>query len=221
MPEILPGLHLVEGIDPADDTTHVYLLQNRDKTWTMVDAGMRGAEDGIFAYLDRVGIPTTSISKILITNLHPDHVGALARMAETTHARTYAHWIEAAYLAHRPRYDRVESTEKPFTVDEELKDGDRIDAGRGVIAYHTPGNTPGHTSYYEPDRALLFCGDLFVVSGARQVSVSPLDPAPQALTSKISARRMARLHVTYLLSYHGGPILQRSDSPVARAVARG
>ncbi|MGI0156065.1 MAG: MBL fold metallo-hydrolase, partial [Thermoplasmata archaeon] len=132
----------------------------------------------------------------------------LKPLANRTHAKTFAHWIEAAYIAIDPAYEGPGMPPaEPFTVDETLKDGDTVDAAGGLIAYHTPGHTPGHTSYYQPERKLLFSGDLFFVDGDK-VSLTPAEFTHHRPTALISARRMNQLAVDSLLSYHGGPVLK-------------
>jgi len=217
--EILPGVHQVEGLDPPDYTTHVYLVKDSGDTWTMIDTGLPGAHSAILAYLARIGVEPTAVKRILITHLHRDHVGSLKYLAERTKARTFSHWIEAAYLARHPPYDRGTPLEEPVEIDEEFKDGESINAAGGVIAYHTPGHTPGHTAYYHSGRRLLFCGDLFVVEGG-EVLLSPPGPTHHLPTVQISARRIGRLPVDSLLTYHGGPILADGGSAM-RALTDG
>jgi len=209
MPEILPGIHQVDGVDPSPDfSTHVYLVKDRGSTWTLIDTGLPGAHAAIERYMAQQKIDPTSVKKILLTHLHRDHVGSLKPMANRTHAKTYAHWIEAAYIACDPPYAGPGTPPaEPFSVDETFKDGDTIDAAGGLIAYHTPGHTPGHTSYYQPERKLLFSGDLFFVNGEK-VSLTPDEYTHHPTTALISARRMNQLSVDSLLSYHGGPILK-------------
>ncbi len=209
MAEILPGVHQVEGVDPSPEfSTHVYLVKDKGASWTLIDTGLPGAHAAIEKYLALHRIEPTAVKKILLTHLHRDHVGALKAMANRTHAKTYAHWIEAAYIACDPPYDGPGTPPaEPLRVDETLKDGDTIDAAGGLIAYHTPGHTPGHVSYYQPERKLLFSGDLFFVMGERVV-LTPSDYTLHRPTALISARRMNQLSVDSLLSYHGGPILQ-------------
>ena len=213
MAEILPGVHMVEGVDPSPDfSTHVYLLKDKGATWTLLDTGLPGAHAAIEAYLAKHKIEPTSIKKILLTHLHRDHTGSLKAMSNRTHAKVFAHWIEAAYIACDPPYVGPGSPPaEPFTVDETLKDGDTLDAFGGLIAYHTPGHTPGHTSYYQPERKLLFSGDLFFVDG-ETVSLTPEEYTHHHATALISARRMNQLAVDSLLTYHGGPVLKNGGA---------
>ncbi len=219
MAEILPGVHMVEGVDPSPDfSTHVYLLKDKGATWTLIDTGLPGAHAAVEAYLARHKIEPTSIKKILITHLHRDHVGSLKELAAKTRAKTFAHWIEAAYIAVDPPYDGPGTPPaEPFVVDETLKDGDTVDAAGGLIAYHTPGHTPGHTAYYQPEHRRLFSGDLFFGEGDGAILTVP-DYTHHSPTALISARRMAQLSIDSLLTYHGGPILKDGGKAV-RAVA--
>ncbi len=216
MTEILPGIHVIDGIDPDPSfTTHVYLVRDVGATWTLIDTGLPGASEKVAAYLQKIRVEPSAIKKILITHLHLDHTGSLKALAGLTRARTFAHWIEAAYLAERPKYAGPGMPPaEPFHVDETLKDGDEIDAAGGLIAYHTPGHTPGHLTFYQPTRKLLFSGDLFF--GAEQgIGLSPPEHTLHTPTAQISARRMGQLAVSSLLTYHGGPFLQ-DGGPVLR-----
>ena len=213
MTEILPGVHLVDGVDPSPDfTTHVYLVKDKGASWTLIDTGLPGSDAKIFAYLAKIKVDPTAVKKVLLTHLHRDHVGSLTEVHAKTHARTFAHWVEAAYIAGDPKYDGPGVPPAvPFTVDEAFKDGDSIDAAGGLIAYHTPGHTPGHVSYYQPERKLLFSGDLFFGDGEKVILTVP-DFTHHTPTAKISARRMGQLSIDSLLTYHGGPVLKNGGA---------
>jgi glyoxylase-like metal-dependent hydrolase (beta-lactamase superfamily II) len=219
MTEILPGVHLIDGIDPSPDfTTHVYLVKDKGASWTLIDTGLPGSYEKVAAYLGKIHVDPHAIKKILLTHLHLDHVGALRATAKATGARTFAHWVEAAYIAQKPKYDGPGSPPaEPFHVDEVLKDGDAVDAAGGVLAYHTPGHTPGHTSYYQAERKLLFSGDLFFGADSG-VTLTPPEYSHHIPTAQISARRMSQLSVDSLFTYHGGPVLSGGGAAVRKLV---
>ncbi len=209
MAEIVAGVHLVEGVDPSPDfSTHVYLLKDKGNSWTLLDTGLPEAHHAILAYLAKIHVEPSSIKKILLTHLHRDHTGSLRAMAEATRARTFAHWLEAAYIAQKPAYDGPGAPPaEPFTVDETLKDGDTVDAAGGLIAYHTPGHTPGHVAFYQAERKLLFSGDLFFGNG-QELVLTPKEFTHHLPTAQVSARRMSQLATESLFTYHGGPFLK-------------
>jgi glyoxylase-like metal-dependent hydrolase (beta-lactamase superfamily II) len=207
MPELLPGVHQVEGIDPSPDfSTHVYLLKDKGPTWTLLDTGLPGSDKAILAYLAKIKVEPTAIKRILLTHLHGDHTGNLKRMVELTHARTFSHWLEAAFIAHRPKYDGPGmAPPDPVVIDEVLKDGDPVDAAGGLIAYHTPGHTPGHVSYYQTERKILFTGDLFFGAGPEEVVLTVPEYTFHTPSAQVSARRVGQLSIDALMTYHGGP----------------
>ncbi len=220
MAEILPCVHMVEGVDPSPDfSTHVYLVKDKGASWTLIDTGLPGSEVPIAKYLAKIHVDPTSIHRILLTHLHRDHTGGLRKMIELTHARTFSHWIEAAYIAGHPKYDGPGSPPlDPVTIDEPLKDGDTIDAGGGLTLFHTPGHTPGHVSFYQTERKLLFSGDLFFGHGAGLILTVP-EFTHHTPTAQISARRVANLSVESVLSYHGGPVLRGGGKAIREAIA--
>jgi glyoxylase-like metal-dependent hydrolase (beta-lactamase superfamily II) len=221
MTEILPGVHLIDGIDPSPDfSTHVYLVKDKGASWTLIDTGLPGAHEKVEEYLGKIHVDPHAIKKILITHLHRDHVGSLKPLAKATGARTFAHWLEAAFIAEQPKYDGPGMPPaEPFRVDEVLKDGDTVDAAGGLVAYHTPGHTPGHTAYYQAERKLLFSGDLFF--GAEVgVQLTTPDFTHHTPTAQVSARRMSQLSVESLFTYHGGPVLKDGGAAVRRVVEK-
>jgi glyoxylase-like metal-dependent hydrolase (beta-lactamase superfamily II) len=222
MTEILPGIHQVDGVDPAPDfATHVYLVKDKGESWTLIDTGLPGTAPKIESYLKKQNIPVSGIRSILITHLHRDHVGSLKEMISKTRAKTYSHWIEAAYIAMDPPYDGPGTPPaEPVHIDEKFKDGDRFDLAGGVVAYHTPGHTPGHTSYYLPDRKILFAGDLFFGAGANDLALTPKEYTHHTLTAQISAHRMSELPITSLLPYHCGPFVTEGSARVKALVKK-
>jgi glyoxylase-like metal-dependent hydrolase (beta-lactamase superfamily II) len=218
--EILPGIHQVDGVDPAPDAfTHVYRVKDKGDSWTLIDTGLPGSAPKVEAYLKKHGLSPGSIRSIFLTHLHLDHVGSLKEMIAKTHARTYAHWIDAAYINMDPPYDGpgMHPTEA-VDVDEKFKDGDRFDLAGGMVAYHTPGHTPGHTCFYLPDRKILFAGDLFFAGGPNELSLTPPQYTLHLPTAQVSAQRVAGLAITALLPYHAGPYLTEGGEKVKSLV---
>jgi glyoxylase-like metal-dependent hydrolase (beta-lactamase superfamily II) len=212
MTEILPGIHQVDGIDPSPDfSTHVYLVKDKGSDWALIDTGLPGSDSGILRYLEKHQISPTSVRSILITHLHNDHTGSLKRLQATTRAKTYAHWLESAWIAGSPKYDGPGSPPSdPTSVDVKLRDEAALDIAGGLVAYHTPGHTPGHTAYFLPARKILFSGDLFF--GTPKLSLTTPQYTQHLQSAQISARRVDELAPESILSYHGGPFLTGAAS---------
>ena len=140
-------------------------------------------------------------------------------MAGLTKARTYAHWLEAAFIAIDPPYDGPGTPPaEPFVVDERLKDGDTVDSAGGLTVFHTPGHTPGHVAYYQRERRILFSGDLFFGEGKGIVLTVP-DFTHHTASALVSARRVAELSVDSVLTYHGGPVLRGGTAAIRAMLA--
>ena len=128
------------------------------------------------------------IKRIILTHAHADHAQAAnevkkrASISSDSRAKTYAHWIDSAFLAHSPPYHglptlsnyeellqkngwTIEDTIKkfgkldvdPIFVDGQLDDGDMI---KSLKVIHTPGHTPGHISLYSEEQSTLFGTDI-------------------------------------------------------------
>jgi glyoxylase-like metal-dependent hydrolase (beta-lactamase superfamily II) len=220
MAEILPGVHMVEGVDPSPDfSTHVYLVKDTGSRWALIDTGIPGSDKAILAYLKKIEVAPSSVTSILVTHLHNDHTGNLKRLKEATGATTYAHWLESAWIAGHPKYDGPGvAPEHPTQVDVKIRDESNLDIAGGVIAYHTPGHTPGHTVYYLPARKALFSGDLFF--GAPKLSLTVPQFTQHMQSAQISARRIAELGPDAILSYHGGPFLKGAHQELNALVSR-
>jgi glyoxylase-like metal-dependent hydrolase (beta-lactamase superfamily II) len=220
MAEILPGIHVIEGVGSSPEFTfHLYLVKDSGSTWTLIDTGLPGTEQVLSEYLSQHHIAPNAIARILITHLHRDHTGSLKAVAKLTHAKSHAHWLEAAYILGDPPYKGPGTPPaEPFDVTDRLNDGDEIDAAGGLVAYHTPGHTPGHTVYYHPGRKILFSGDLFFGLGGK-LTLTPKEYTHDASCAIISARHIARLPIESLLTYHGGPFPKGAGAAVRALVA--
>lgn len=77
MPEILPGVHVVQvaqGSGMPGGAVNICLLLERG-TGTLVDAGLPGSSTPILAYLDEVGLAPQASRRVIVTHHHVDHVG--------------------------------------------------------------------------------------------------------------------------------------------------
>ncbi|MEM6916342.1 MAG: MBL fold metallo-hydrolase [Verrucomicrobiota bacterium] len=161
---------------PINTGVNAYLLQSEEET-ILVDAGGAGAMDslgGLAGLLQEVGVAPDEVTKILITHMHPDHVGGLLDDGSVVFPEASVHVHQAdihsctTEEAHesdpdafkpffelaRNVYLAYEEQIVPFTEDTEIVPG--------IMTRHLPGHTAGHTGFVvtgEED-PLLFWGDI-------------------------------------------------------------
>ncbi|MEO1274617.1 MAG: MBL fold metallo-hydrolase [Pseudomonadota bacterium] len=164
-PEAL-GTALEESFRPVDEplriSVNAYIIQLGGRT-IAVDAGadtLFGPTAGRYGQaLQAAGIDPASVDTVLMSHLHPDHVGGLiaggraafANAAVKVAAPELAYWTDAGHRAAapdfaRPWFDAVAETMRLY--------GDRVTTFRGeaavapgITAIPLPGHTPGHTGF--------------------------------------------------------------------------
>ena len=111
----------------------------------LVDGGFEETAPLIEASVETLGFELDDVEILLNSHAHFDHAGGLARLKERTGATFYAMSEDAEWLrTGKAQWGAI----PPVAVDEELQHGDVVELG-GVqmTAVHTPGHTPGCTSW--------------------------------------------------------------------------
>ena len=102
--------------------------------------------------------PEFAVAAILVTHCHWDHLGGVARLAESTGARVYMPESEAAVLENPEAFYPGQQI-RPYSPDVRLVDGDSIEAaGLSFETLSVPGHSPGHVAFATD--GVLFSGDV-------------------------------------------------------------
>jgi len=149
---------IVERIVVGDFETNCYLVGCQEsREAVVIDPGASGS--GILRAIHERGL---TVSKIINTHGHCDHIGANRLIKDGTGAELLIHRLDAKMLS-----DPVANLSSLFLSpvvspgpDRLLEEGDVIEVGTLTFkVLFTPGHTPGSVSILIPERA-VFSGDL-------------------------------------------------------------
>lgn len=148
---------LIIPLTVGPNETNCYLVsQSHGRDCLVIDPGAE-ADKIIKAAADE----QLRIKTIVLTHAHYDHIGAVSKLQEATHATLCLHKDEAAVLEdpikNLSTYIGTEAISLKTSC--LLEDGELLEVG-GVNfkIIHTPGHTPGSISILAG--LALFCGDL-------------------------------------------------------------
>lgn len=145
--------------NPFQENT--YVLWDETGRCAIIDAGNYGPreDERLAAFVAEKGLtPVTALN----THGHVDHILGVAYVKKafgTKFAlRSEDNFLVESATAHGQMYG-FNIAEIP-AVDTDLKEMDEIGFGNTVLKIiHTPGHTPGHVCFYEPQSKTLFSGD--------------------------------------------------------------
>lgn len=189
------------------EETHCYLLAGRERA-LLIDTGLgvapiRPVVEGL------TRLPVT----VVLTHAHWDHIGGLGEFRDTVCHVAEEPWLSGhfplplaavkANLLREPCVFPAEFDPEGYAIYQggvscTVEDSYTVDlGGRRLIALHTPGHSPGHLCWWEPERGTLYAGDL-LYWGKLDMFYPTTDPA----AFLASVRRVARLPVKALRPGH-------------------
>lgn len=155
----------IEVIVCSPFQTNSYLIYNTQTAKAvLIDPG-----DDADAFAARLNREKLSLTAILLTHGHLDHVGAVAALQKQFGAEVFMHSADLPIMESGPALARNFGLPVPelFSPDKKLVDNQHITvAGFEFTVLHTPGHTPGGVCFLSGDH--LFAGDtLFAQSIGR------------------------------------------------------
>ena len=139
----------------GDSWVGVLLIETRDGI-VMIDSGIKGQMWLIFESVRKLGYdPEKDIRLCLLSHAHADHCSGMALLKHYAHPMVYMSELEKDWPNDPARYAStpkdVDSVE-PFQADRLYEYGTPIvHGGFSFLPVHTPGHTPGTTSFFYED----------------------------------------------------------------------
>ena len=154
-----------------------------------------------------------TLTQILLTHGHLDHVGAAAELAQHYAVPVIGPEKEDEFwLQGLPSQSRMFGLDEcqPLTPDRWLNEGDNVSVGNiSLQVLHCPGHTPGHIVFFDSASRLLVSGDVIFKGGVARPSRSPgtgnprrrcSSCRPQACCGSLRPDTVRHAYMTFRLS---------------------
>ena len=238
--EVYPDVNALALPLPFElESVNVYLIK-LESGYMLVDCGMEteAAFETLRAAMAERGVDWREIRNIVLTHMHPDHMGMSARLLQLSGAELVMHeaefrqlqlvtgggrripWLDETYR-HAGVPEALESKmeahflgiRKNFHALEPhrlLAGGEEIPTAIGPLkVLWTSGHSPGHICLYSAGRKLLFSGDQILENITPNIAWHPgRDMLAEFLES---LGRMTDLDVDLILPGHGAPFSGHQD----------
>ena len=212
---------------------NVYLTRLDDGGWMLIDTGYYEEDcfETLAASLRELRIEWPEIRTMLLTHMHPDHIGNAHRILALTGARVLMHAVESEHqraiaeagkppwfgemmrLAGTPpeleaqvhhAFTHIREHSRVIVADDLLQGGERIPTAIGELeVIHTPGHSPGHICLYEPREGLFLAGDHMLPGITPNIGWLPQQDTLGDYLS--SLEKVAPYEVSQVLPAHGKP----------------
>jgi len=222
--EIAPGVWGMKIV-----FVNIYMITTGPEQWVLVDAGLKGSAEKIFAMAEELfgELPPAAI---ILTHGHFDHTGAIKDLLKKWSVPVYAHPLEMPYLTGLSAYPPPDPAagggamsflsflypKKAIDLGEHIhpvpKEG-TLPFSEEWVYIHTPGHSPGHISLYRPADKVLIAGDAFVtikseslfsvITQKKELSGPPKYFTPNWLAAAMSVKKLRDLKPEVAGTGHG------------------
>jgi len=232
--EVVSGIYILELPLPFSlGIVNVYLAR-LDSGWMLIDTGMRteACFQALTRALEGLSVDWPEIRRIVLTHIHPDHIGLALKIRELSGAQLELHRADNDLLAEIADHDSHRATQREILaaagVSEEMRglihhsmldmqqgferlSPDRLLEGGETLATEwgvlevlwTPGHSPGHICLYDRRRRFLISGDHILEHISPNIGWQQGRDALGEFLASLD--RVASLDVDLILPSHGAP----------------
>ncbi len=204
-----------------------FAIQDSDGSIVLIDAGLKGAKPKLVAGLKEIGKTPSDVKMILATHAHGDHVGAAQKMHDIGAGPLHAHEDDASFIREgkMPPWDQSQMLARIFkfavkkipasSVGGTFVDNEVIDVAGGIRVVHTPGHSPGHSSFLLEKSGILITGDALFNLFDR-ISYSFALACSNYKMSRETALRLGDADYEIAAFTHGGEITENARDTVRK-----
>jgi len=216
--EIAPGVYSMGNWRGGN--VRAFLLDDGHEL-TLVDTLFETDARVILAQIKEIGRSIEHLKRIIISHCHRSHVGGLLTLKRMTGVPVYSHEWEADLItgnrkpqtvAKMPRFPlRTWPLQMALNlrldwhphcpVDYYLQDGEQVGP---LVVVRTPGHTPGHLSFFWPERRVMITGDIVATWPRLSAGWPAFNLNPRQ--HRDSVRRMCSFEPSVLGVGHGDPL---------------
>jgi glyoxylase-like metal-dependent hydrolase (beta-lactamase superfamily II) len=224
------------------DTIHPTLFWD-EETVILVDTGYPGQSRLIREAIEKAGLSSEKLERIIMTHQDLDHIGSLPVIVNESPIKieVLTNEIEKPYIQGdkklikltpeaiaqidsilpanvpeewRRAFKAVLENPPKAQVDRTVADGEELPYCGGIIVINTPGHTPGHISLYHKPSRTLIAGDALIVSDG-QLLGPVAEQSSDIETAMKSLKKLAAFDIHTVICYHGGLYNDRVNQRIA------
>jgi glyoxylase-like metal-dependent hydrolase (beta-lactamase superfamily II) len=165
--EIIKDIYIVGGPDITDGRDGCIYLINLGEL-ILIDTGAGWSVDKIINNIQKLGLSSKDLNKVILTHCHIDHIGGMPEIKKRFGSKIYIHKLDAPPLETGDQIltaaSWYQTTFPPTPVDVKFNLPEEVltIGEQKIVCLHTPGHTPGSICIYldKDGKRILFGQDL-------------------------------------------------------------
>jgi glyoxylase-like metal-dependent hydrolase (beta-lactamase superfamily II) len=165
--EIIKDIYIVGGPDITDGRDGCIYLINLGEL-ILIDTGAGWSVDKIINNIEKLGLSSKDLNKVILTHCHIDHIGGVPEIKKRFGSKIYIHKLDAPPLENGDPIltaaSWYQTSFPPTPIDVKFNFPEEVltIGEQKIICLHTPGHTPGSISIYldKEGKRILFGQDL-------------------------------------------------------------